>query len=152
MRPLPRPLLLLLTSTRTGTSNHAYQDMMIVMTLLFSIICLESFSPLILWGIVSLLFYRNICWETTLSILVVTWLRGALVYGGCSTVSFMGGVNAFLQWVPCLVSSKVEEEKPTEVIDMQNKIVIGIIIFLFYSFNFQQLKRRAWRFGFDSLK
>ena len=70
--------------------------MMIVMALLFSVICLESFLPLVLWGIASLLLYRNMCWETTLSILVVTWLGGALGYGGCSTVSFVSGINAIV--------------------------------------------------------
>jgi hypothetical protein len=85
-----------ITSNSTQTSTNAHQDVMIVMTLLFSIICLESFLPLILWGTVSLVLYRNICWETTLSILVITWLGGALGYGSCSTVSFVGSINAII--------------------------------------------------------
>ena len=59
-------------------SSYTNQDVIIGMSLLFSIICLESFVPLILWGLTSFLLFRSICWETTLSILVVTWLGGVI--------------------------------------------------------------------------
>ena len=59
-------------------SSYTNQDVVIGMSLLFSIICLESFVPLILWGLTSFLLFRSICWETTLSLLVVTWLGGVI--------------------------------------------------------------------------
>jgi hypothetical protein len=60
-------------------SNSVNQDYLIILAILFSIVCLESFLPLALWGLISLLLFKAICWETTLSVLVLSWL-GALIW------------------------------------------------------------------------
>ena len=69
-------------SSRNGgnTSSHSSltEEFVIVMTILFSIICLESFLPLAFWCFTSLLLFRNVCWETTLSVLVVIWIAGTI--------------------------------------------------------------------------
>jgi hypothetical protein len=54
------------------------QELVVVTSVLFSFICLESFLPLLACGVTSQMCYRSICWETSLSILVVVWLIGAL--------------------------------------------------------------------------
>jgi hypothetical protein len=70
--------------TRSG-SVHAplaftsvNQEFVIIMTILFSVICLESFLPLAVWGLVSLVVFQSICWETTLSVLVSVWVGSVI--------------------------------------------------------------------------
>lgn len=67
--------------TRPQRSNSINQEFVIVMTVIFSIICLGSFLPMALWGLTSLLIFNTICWETTLLVLVLLWLSGVVWSG-----------------------------------------------------------------------
>ena len=64
------------SSPRTASSLN--QEFVIIMTVLFCLICLGSFLPLAIWGVISIMLFNTICWETTLSVMVITWLTGVL--------------------------------------------------------------------------
>jgi hypothetical protein len=70
--------------TRSGsvhaplTFTSVNQEVVIIMTILFSVICLESFLPLAVWGLVSLVVFQSICWETTMSVLVYVWVGSVI--------------------------------------------------------------------------
>lgn len=59
------------TSELALPQHSVRQEIMIMMTVLFSLVCLESF---LLWCFGSLLLFRTICWETSLLMMVDIWL------------------------------------------------------------------------------